>query len=95
MKSDYRLADLSGEQYWFKEAAYALTKVMRVMKRSQELWHPADCIGEVGAAGMPSLLGVALMAARKQYATGPLILAQAANDDGRRAVLVLDGRKAI
>jgi 3-oxoacyl-[acyl-carrier-protein] synthase I len=88
---DYRIADLSGEQYWFKEAAYALAKVMRVTKKSQEIWHPADCIGESGAAAAPALLGVVFIGAQKHYSAGPLCLAQAANDDGRRAVLILNG----
>jgi 3-oxoacyl-[acyl-carrier-protein] synthase-1 len=90
---DYRIADLSGEQYWFKEAAYALARVMRTKRDSQEISHPADCLGEVGAAAMPALLSVVLTSARKHYAPGPLCLAQAANDDGRRITIVLDGSR--
>jgi 3-oxoacyl-[acyl-carrier-protein] synthase-1 len=88
----YRLADLSGEQYWFKETAFAMARVMRVRREFQELWHPADTIGEIGAAAVPAMLNMALDAARKGYAPGELALAQAANDDGRRATMVLDGR---
>ena len=88
---DYRIADLSGEQYWFKEAALALAKVMRVRKEFQDVWHPADCIGEVGAAATPCILAVAWQAAWRGYAPGPLALAQACNDDGRRVAMTLDG----
>jgi 3-oxoacyl-[acyl-carrier-protein] synthase I len=90
---DYRIADLSGEQYWFKEASLALVRTMRVRKEFQDIWHPADCIGEVGAAAAPCLLGIAWWAARKRYAPGPLALAQMSNDDGRRAAIVLDGTR--
>lgn len=86
---DYRIADISGEQYGFKEAALALAKTIRSRKEFQDIWHPADCIGETGAAALPCCLGVAYWAARKGYAPGPLVLAQASNDDGRRAALTL------
>jgi 3-oxoacyl-[acyl-carrier-protein] synthase-1 len=91
---DYRIADISGEQYRFKEMALALARTMRVRKEFQDVWHPADCVGETGAAAMPIMLGVALTAGMKRYAPGPLALAQAGNDDGRRAVLVLESRGA-
>ena len=50
---DYRLADLPGEQYYFKEAALALSRTLRVRKERVELWSPADCIGECGAMTGP------------------------------------------
>lgn len=86
---DFRLSDASGEQYGFKEAALALTRVMRKLKEEFDIWHPADCIGEVGAAALPCMLGVAHSATRKGYAPGPSILCQLGNDDGRRAALVM------
>jgi 3-oxoacyl-[acyl-carrier-protein] synthase I len=86
---DYRITDINGEQYAFKEAALAEGRLLREHKESFDLQHPADCIGEVGAAALPCMLGAALHAARKGYAPGPRILAHLANDDGRRAALVL------
>ncbi|MGI9499985.1 MAG: hypothetical protein ACR2P3_08105, partial [Geminicoccaceae bacterium] len=46
----YRIADLSGEQYTFKEADLAVSRILRDRHDFQDLWHPADCIGECGAA---------------------------------------------
>ncbi len=86
---DYRLADISGEQYGFKEASLAFSRLLRVRKETFDIWHPADCIGEVGAAALPCMLGVALAAMRKRYAPGPAVLAHLGNDDGKRAALVL------
>jgi 3-oxoacyl-[acyl-carrier-protein] synthase-1 len=88
---DYRITDCNGEQYWFKEAALALTRTLRVRKEQFEIWHPADCIGEVGAAVAPCALGVALAAARKNYAPGRGPLCHFSGDDGERLALVLSG----
>jgi 3-oxoacyl-[acyl-carrier-protein] synthase-1 len=85
----YRLADISGEQYTFKEADLAVSRILRERHEFQDLWHPADCIGETGAAAVPGMLAVALTAIRKGYAAGDPVLAHSSNDDGRRAALVL------
>lgn len=86
---DYRIADVSGEQYGFKEAALLVGRALRKRKPSFPLWHPADCIGEVGAAIVPCALGVALAAAKKGYAPGPDVFCHFGNDDGSRAAIVL------
>lgn len=86
---DYRLADISGEQYYFKEAALALSRTLRVLKNDFDIWHPADCIGECGAAIGPAMLAVALTASRKGYGEGPNVFYQLGNDAGERAVALL------
>lgn len=86
---DYRITDSNGEQYWFKEAALALTRTLRVRKEQFDIWHPADCIGEVGAAAVPCALGVALAATRKNYAPGRGPLCHFSSDDGVRLAMVL------
>jgi 3-oxoacyl-[acyl-carrier-protein] synthase-1 len=86
----YRMADISGEQYAFKEADLAVSRILRDRHDFQDLWHPADCIGEVGAASVPGMLAIALIAARKGYAAGNPVLAHCGNDDGRRAAIVLN-----
>jgi 3-oxoacyl-[acyl-carrier-protein] synthase-1 len=88
----YRMADLSGEQYRFKEADLAVSRILRGRHEFQDLWHPADCMGETGAAAVPSMLAVALIAARKSYAAGDPVLAHCSNDDGRRAAIVLSAK---
>jgi 3-oxoacyl-[acyl-carrier-protein] synthase-1 len=89
---DYRLADIAGEQYAFKEAALALLRTMRVRKEAFTIWHPADCVGRVGAASVPLVLGVALAAARKSYSPGPGALCHFTDDTGLRAAAVLRER---
>ncbi len=86
---DYRVTDLSGEQFYFKEAALALSRTLRVRKEFFHLWHPADCIGECGAAIGPAILAVALAASRKGYGDGPNICCHLGNDAGERAAALL------
>lgn len=86
----YRLVDASGEQYGLKEAQLAIGRTIRgTLKPEFPIWHPADCIGEVGAAIGPCLLGLALEASRKGYAPGPGALCHLGTDDGDRAAMVL------
>lgn len=88
---DYRITDANGEQYWFKEAALAVARTLRVRKELFEIWHPVDCIGEIGAAVGPCALGIALTAARKNYAPGANPLCHFGCDHGERLALVFSG----
>jgi 3-oxoacyl-[acyl-carrier-protein] synthase I len=87
---DFRITDLSGEQYYFKEASLALSRTMRSNKESFDIWHAAECIGETGSAGGLIALAVADTACRKGYAPGPKILMHMANDAGQRAAVILE-----
>lgn len=91
---DYRITDLSGEQYYFKEAALALQRTLHEPKAEFDLWHPAECTGEAGALAGAAILALAEAAGRKGYARGPHVLAHMANDAGPRAALTLQYRRA-
>jgi 3-oxoacyl-[acyl-carrier-protein] synthase-1 len=84
---DYRVSDLSGEQYYFKEASLALNRILRKRREEFELWHPAECIGEAGAAAGFAGLAVIHAAHLKGYAPGPRSLLHLANDSGARAAI--------
>lgn len=86
---DFRITDANGEQYWFKEAALALSRILRTRKEEFDLWHQADCTGEIGAATVPATLAVAMAAARKGYAPGKRMLCHFGNDSGRRAAVIV------
>lgn len=90
---DYRITDANGEQYGFKEAALALTRTLKERKEEFDIWHPADCIGEVGAAIVPVAIGVAMEAIQKGYAPGPSVMCHFGNDDGQRAVMFVGPSK--
>lgn len=84
----YRLTDLNGEHYKFKEANYVIGRLLRIRRPDIfDLWHPAEFIGECGAAIGPIMLGWALHAARKGYAPGRTVLCHLSDDDGERAAI--------
>jgi 3-oxoacyl-[acyl-carrier-protein] synthase I len=89
---DFRITDLSGEHYYFKEASLALSRTMRQRKEEFDLWHPAECTGEQGAVAGIAVIAMADAACRKAYSKGHNILAHVANDAGQRAALSLQFR---
>jgi 3-oxoacyl-[acyl-carrier-protein] synthase-1 len=91
---DFRIADCAGEHYYFKEAALALSRTLRQRKEEFDIWHPAECTGEVGAAAGTTVIAAAHAACLKGYANGPNILAHWSNDSGQRAALTLQHRGA-
>jgi 3-oxoacyl-[acyl-carrier-protein] synthase-1 len=87
---DYRITDLNGEQYKFKEAALTAMRFERKPKQKLfDLWHPIEFIGDVGAAIGPCLLGFALHASLKGYGVGPTVLLHFGNDNGERAAAIV------
>lgn len=91
---DYRITDLSGEQYYFKEASLALSRTLRQRKAEFDIWHPAECTGESGALAGATVVALANAACLKGFSKGPNILAHMANDAGRRAALAFEYRSA-
>jgi 3-oxoacyl-[acyl-carrier-protein] synthase-1 len=86
----YRISDLNGEHYKFKEMALAMVPFQRKPKgKLFALLHPIEYIGDVGAAIGPIMLGLTLHAGQKDYATGSTALCTFGNDDGERAAIVV------
>jgi 3-oxoacyl-[acyl-carrier-protein] synthase I len=85
---DYRISGLSGEQYFFKEASLALNRTLRKRKEEFDLWHPAESIGEAGAASAVACFALGQAAAIKGYAPGRMALFHFSNDLGARAAVV-------
>jgi 3-oxoacyl-[acyl-carrier-protein] synthase I len=92
--TDFRITDLSGEQYYFKEAALALSRTLRERKEFYDIWHPADCFGEIGASIGPAILIALLDALKKGYAPGTRILKHLGNDNGKRSALIFSYQAA-
>jgi 3-oxoacyl-[acyl-carrier-protein] synthase-1 len=90
----YRISDLVGEQYWFKQSALASLRILRGRHDFQDIWSPGESLGNIGAAVVPIMLGMALIAARKGYAAGNPVLIEASNDDGACAAAVLSAETA-
>jgi 3-oxoacyl-[acyl-carrier-protein] synthase-1 len=88
---DFRIADAAGEGYTFKELALAMQKMLRVRREAFPLWHPADAIGDTGAAAGVCQMVVAMQAFRKGYAPGPRAISYGAAVAGERAAAVIAG----
>jgi 3-oxoacyl-[acyl-carrier-protein] synthase-1 len=86
---DFRISDLTGERYGFKETNYAVAKVLRGRKEFLPIWHCMDSIGDTGAAAGACMLGRAVAAFAKGYAPGPNVLCQSSAESGRRSAAVL------
>jgi 3-oxoacyl-[acyl-carrier-protein] synthase I len=92
---DFRISDLNGEHYRFKEMTIALMRYQRHKKTKPfELWHPIEYIGDPGAAIGPLAFGIALHAGTRGYSVGPNALLTFGNDDGRRAAAIVRCRLA-
>jgi 3-oxoacyl-[acyl-carrier-protein] synthase-1 len=86
----YRLTDISGEHYKFKEALFAAGRLSSGERDDiLDLWHPIEYLGEIGAAILPCLLAQAMHAAQEGYAPGPLALCHVGSDSGERAAIVV------
>jgi len=84
------VSSLSGESYFFEESSLSKTRCLQKRVETLPLWHPADCIGEVGSAVGGAMSIMASIAMMKQYAPGNLALCQISNDDEIRGAFVLE-----
>lgn len=85
----FRIVDVSGEQYLFKEAALVVAKLYRGRDRDViPVWIPNEYIGEVGAATVG--IGVASIktAFEKGYDEGSTVLQHCSNDNGQRGAAI-------
>ncbi|GLS31131.1 3-oxoacyl-[acyl-carrier-protein] synthase-1 [Mesorhizobium albiziae] len=90
----YRISDLIGEAYYFKQTALASIRLVRGHHGFQDLWSPAESLGNVGAAVVPIMIGMAWTAARKGYSAGDSVLVEASNDHGACGAAVFGARAA-
>jgi 3-oxoacyl-[acyl-carrier-protein] synthase-1 len=91
--TSYRITDLNGEHYKFKEAAIVEGRLLqKKMIELYDLWHPNEYLGDIGAAIVPCVLAVALYAGQKAYGPGSRALCHFGNDDGERAALITQFR---
>lgn len=85
----FKICDLSGEQFYFKEASIAFSRIDRTRRTHFEIWHPAESVGETGAAIGPILFAALSAAHQKRYLNGDYILAHLGTDDGLRAAIII------
>lgn len=85
---EFKITDISGGHYSFKESSLAFSRIDRTKREEFDIWHPADCIGEVGSAIGGVMIAVLNAACEKRYSKGNHILAHVGNDDGKRSSMI-------
>jgi 3-oxoacyl-[acyl-carrier-protein] synthase-1 len=89
----YRISDLIGESHWFKQTALASIRLLRGRHEFQDLWSPAESLGNIGAAAVPLMIGWAWTAASKRYAAGNPVLIEASSDEGVCGAAIFGARR--
>lgn len=88
----HRVSDVAGEAYGFREVSLAMSRTLRVRVGEMPLWHPAECLGDTGAAA--GCVQHVLFAHRawKGCVRGPGAVCHASGASGGRAVSVVECR---
>jgi len=88
-ETGFRVSSVSGENYFFSEASLAQMKTLEKKVDNHPLWHPADCIGEVGAAVGGAMTIMTYYAFLKNYAPGKNAICHISNDNSQRGAFVM------
>jgi 3-oxoacyl-[acyl-carrier-protein] synthase-1 len=88
---DFRISDVTGEQYGFKEQLLALARLLRRRRQEFPIWHCSEYLGDIGAAAGICQLVVAFYASQKAYAPGSHAICYTSSVLGDRGVAVLKG----
>lgn len=91
---DFRISDVAGESYAFRELSLALSRLIRVRREDYPIWHAADSVGDVGAASGILQLSLAENAFTKGYAPGRRVLCHSAAVNGDRAAAAIEFQAA-
>ena len=83
------LCDMNGESYRASEWGIVRTRLGEKIEPIVDLVHPADCLGDTGAASAGILIAYALHAFARGYAPAKEALIWNASDDGARSGMVL------
>jgi 3-oxoacyl-[acyl-carrier-protein] synthase-1 len=84
-----RNTDVNGEHYKFQETMLAQGRLLRRKVDHQDIWHAAECIGEVGAAHGACVLALSHYAGQKDFSPGPSMLCHFSGDGPERAACVV------
>ncbi|SFM81126.1 beta-ketoacyl synthase N-terminal-like domain-containing protein [Variovorax sp. OV329] len=81
--------DMNGEPYRADEFGFAVLRTKEAFESASDFIAPADCWGDLAAAGGPLHLALAVAAGHKSYANGPLAFVWGSAEGGERAAALL------
>jgi 3-oxoacyl-[acyl-carrier-protein] synthase-1 len=87
---DFRISDVSGESFYFKEQALMVARLLSRPKESFPTWACAESLGDTGAAAGLCGLAQAVAGFARGYAPGQYAIGCVGNEQGMRAALVLE-----
>ena len=82
-------AGLNGESLGAKEWGVALRRNAKYFDEALAIFHPAECIGDAGAALGPIMVACAAIGLGRGYRKGPCLV-WATSDGPARAAVLLD-----
>lgn len=86
---DNLFCDMNGEAYRADEYGFTCLRTKERFREASDFVAPADCWGDVGAAGAPLHALQAIAACRKGYAKGGLSMVWGSSEGGERGAAVL------
>jgi 3-oxoacyl-[acyl-carrier-protein] synthase-1 len=83
-------SSMNGESHWGKEWGVAYLRNKPAFTEDHGMQHPADCVGDVGSAAGPLMVGLAALGMRGGYHRSPALV-YCSSDRGGRAALAVTG----
>lgn len=87
--------DLNGEPYRADEYGFTALRTREHLLAAADFVAPADCWGDVGAAGGPLHIALATIAHCKRYGKGPLTMVWASSESGERGAAIVRACKPL
>lgn len=87
--ADWTICDLNGESYRATEWGYAYLRSGDYHRDPLEIWHPADSIGDIGAASGAMFVAIAMNALINRYGRGDQTLIWTSSDHGARSAALM------
>jgi 3-oxoacyl-[acyl-carrier-protein] synthase-1 len=82
------LCSMNGEPTNGKEWGTSMVRNSEALSDSLDMEHPAECYGDLGAATVPTLVGLASLGLEKKCYRGPLLVWGASDFEQRGAVVI-------
>jgi 3-oxoacyl-[acyl-carrier-protein] synthase I len=79
-------SSMNGESHWGKEWGVSFIRNRAAFLPDHATHHPADCLGDTGAASGPLMLGLAVHGIQNHYRRSPALI-YCSSDRGQRATL--------
>lgn len=83
------ICDMNGETYRSREFGNTAARVLSIIPIAWNVWHPADSIGDTGAAAFAVSACLGAQALAKGYAKSNRVLVLGSSDDGLRGAVSL------